>query len=301
MAFPGAAAYALLVLTNLVYNNFGADSGGIQFFYASPVQFRQIVLGKNLAYAAIVVVNTVLAWVAVRYLYGAPHLAVTVATMAGLLFAAPLNFSAGNLLSLYSPKKRDFSAFGRQNATQMTVLASFGIADAIIELVKNADGPVTLLQVDREVRGFATNTLPAWYFGIPRPVGDVFVWGGMTEAGEAALRKIIYGKKVAVQFVTPLPYLLDGPTPYLDRDDWQPIMLLPPHAANMSKPDLLVRLSPRCLEDALAGPSSGKKVDLCLLTPGPMRFSADYFSVGDPRNHFFALVTREPPTNSSSN
>src|SRR5208282_3133494 len=32
MAFPGAAAYALLVLTNLVYNSFGGDGGGIQFF-----------------------------------------------------------------------------------------------------------------------------------------------------------------------------------------------------------------------------------------------------------------------------
>ena len=132
MAFPGAAAYALLVLTNLVYNNFGADSGGIQFFYASPVQFRQIVLGKNLTYVAIVAVNTALAWIAVGYLYGAPHLAVTVATMAGLLFAAPLNFSAGNLLSLYSPKKRDFSAFGRQNATHTTVLASFGMQIVIV-------------------------------------------------------------------------------------------------------------------------------------------------------------------------
>ena len=53
MAFPGAAAYALLVLTNLVYNSFGGDGGGIQFFYASPVTFRQIVLGKNLTHAAI--------------------------------------------------------------------------------------------------------------------------------------------------------------------------------------------------------------------------------------------------------
>jgi hypothetical protein len=79
-------------------------------------------------------VNTVLAWIAVRYLFGAPHLAVTVATMAGLMFAAPLNFSAGNLLSLYSPKKRDFSAFGRQNATQTTVLASFGMQIVIVGL-----------------------------------------------------------------------------------------------------------------------------------------------------------------------
>lgn len=132
MAFPGAAAYSLLVLTNLVYNSFGGDGGGIQFFYASPVHFRQIVLGKNLTHAGILIANAVFAWIAVTYLYGAPHLAVTVATLTGLLFAAPLNFTAGNLLSLYSPKKRDFSTFGRQNVTQTTVLASFGMQILIV-------------------------------------------------------------------------------------------------------------------------------------------------------------------------
>ncbi|HET6181487.1 MAG TPA: hypothetical protein VFE61_31505 [Candidatus Sulfotelmatobacter sp.] len=132
MAFPGAAAYALLVLTNLVYNNFGGDGGGIQFFYASPAHFRQVVLGKNLTHASILVVNTALAWSAVAYFYGTPRLAVTVATIAGLLFAAPLNFTAGNLLSIYSPRKRDFSTFGRQNVSQTTVLASLGIQVVVV-------------------------------------------------------------------------------------------------------------------------------------------------------------------------
>lgn len=127
MAFPGAAAYAILVLTNLVFNSFGGEGGGIQFFYACPVSFRQIVLGKNLTHASILVANTALAWVAVSYLYGPPHLAVSLATVAGLLFAAPLNFAVGDLLSIYAPKKRDFSTFGRQNASQTTVLASFGL------------------------------------------------------------------------------------------------------------------------------------------------------------------------------
>ena len=132
MAFPGAAAYALLVLTNLVYNSFGGDSGGIQFFFASPVNFRQIVLGKNLTHASILVADTALAWIAVSYLYGAPHFAVSIATLAGLLFAAPLNFTAGNLLSMYSPKKRDFATFGRQNVSQTTVLASLGVQIVIV-------------------------------------------------------------------------------------------------------------------------------------------------------------------------
>jgi ABC-2 type transport system permease protein len=131
-AFPGAAAYGLLILTNLVYNTFGGDSGGMQFFYASPVQFRHVILGKNLTHAAVLVVTTIFAWFAVTYLYGAPHLAVTIATIAGLLFAAPLNFTAGNLLSVYSPKKRDFATFGRQNVSQTTVLASMGMQIVIV-------------------------------------------------------------------------------------------------------------------------------------------------------------------------
>jgi ABC-2 type transport system permease protein len=132
MAFPGAAAYALLVLTNLVYNSFGGDGGGIQFFYASPVSFRQIMLGKNLTHLAILATNTAMAWLTVTYFYGAPNRAISVATVAGLLFAAPLNFTAGNLLSIYAPKKRDFATFGRQNVTQTTVLASLGVQLVIV-------------------------------------------------------------------------------------------------------------------------------------------------------------------------
>jgi ABC-2 type transport system permease protein len=127
MAFPGAAAYALLVLTNLVYNSFGGDGGGMQFFYASPVSFRDIILGKNLSHAAILLFNCGFSLVAVTYLYGAPHLPVTIATIAGLLFATPLNFTAGNLLSIYAPRKRDFATFGRQNVSQTTVLISFAV------------------------------------------------------------------------------------------------------------------------------------------------------------------------------
>ncbi|MGC2473015.1 MAG: hypothetical protein WA485_01665 [Candidatus Sulfotelmatobacter sp.] len=133
-AFPSAAAYSLLILTNLVYNSFGGDAGGIQFFYASPVRFSHIVLGKNLTHAAVLLATTAFAWLAVAYLYGAPHLPVTLATLAGLLFAAPLNFTAGNLLSVYSPRKRDFSTFGRQNVSQTTVLASFGMQIVIVGL-----------------------------------------------------------------------------------------------------------------------------------------------------------------------
>jgi ABC-2 type transport system permease protein len=132
MAFPAAGAYALLVLTNLIYNNFGGDAGGIQFFLAAPVRFSEIVLAKNLTHAAILILNAALAWVAVTLLYGQPAFDVTVATLAGLLFAAPLNFTVGNLLSIYSPKKLDFSTFGRQRASQFTVLISLGVQIVVV-------------------------------------------------------------------------------------------------------------------------------------------------------------------------
>lgn len=132
MAFPGVAGYALLMLTNLVYNNFGGDSGGIQFFYASPIRFSQIVLAKNLSHASILLFDTALSWLAVTLLYGRPMLDVTIATLAGLLFAAPVNFTVGNVLSLYSPKKLDFSTFGRQRASQITVLVSLGVQIVVV-------------------------------------------------------------------------------------------------------------------------------------------------------------------------
>jgi ABC-2 type transport system permease protein len=134
LAFPAAVAYAMLMLTNLIYNSFGGDSGGIQFFYASPVRFRNIVLGKNLAHMTVFALEILVAGLAVKFMYGIPDADILFATLTGTLFAAPLNLAAGNLLSVYSPKKVDYSTFGRQRASQITVLASLGIQVAIFGL-----------------------------------------------------------------------------------------------------------------------------------------------------------------------
>jgi len=134
LAFPAGAAYALLVLTNLVYNNFGADAAGIQFFFAAPVRFREILLAKNLAHAAVLALETILVWLAVCFVFRRPSLDVTLATLAGLLFALLVNLAVGNLLSLASPKKIDFGTFGRQRASNTTVFASFGVQIGVFVL-----------------------------------------------------------------------------------------------------------------------------------------------------------------------
>jgi ABC-2 type transport system permease protein len=125
--FPIGAAYSLLLLTNLSYNNFGSDGSGIQFFFASPVRFRQIMVGKNLAHSAVFALEVVLVWVGTCLLYRPPSIEVTMATVAGILFTVPIDFSAGNLFSIYSPTRVEAGVFGRQRASLTTVLASFGI------------------------------------------------------------------------------------------------------------------------------------------------------------------------------
>jgi len=127
LTFPLGAAYSLLLLTNLSYNNLGADGRGVQFLFAAPVRFRQIVTGKNLAHAAIFTLEIALVWLGTSLLYRAPSLRVTLVTAACILFAVPIDFAVGNLFSIYSPTVVEVYGFGRQRASLTTVLASFGI------------------------------------------------------------------------------------------------------------------------------------------------------------------------------
>lgn len=124
LAFPVGAAYALLMLTNLIYNNFGADGSGVQFWFFSPPKLSEVVRAKNLVHSTVLAAELVSVWVAVAFLYRPPGLVYTLATAAGILFAAPVNLTVGNLLSLHSPKKLDFGTFGRQRPTSTTTFTA---------------------------------------------------------------------------------------------------------------------------------------------------------------------------------
>jgi ABC-2 type transport system permease protein len=134
-AFPAGAAYALLVLSNLTYNSLGADGAGIQFLFVSPVRFREVMVAKNVTHAAVLTVEMVLVWTAVCLMFRPPPLGLTLATLAGILFAVVVNFIAGNLMSLYAPKKFDFAVLGKQRAAGTTVLASMAVQGCVFSLV----------------------------------------------------------------------------------------------------------------------------------------------------------------------
>jgi len=99
----------------------------VQFFLVSPVPFRQVALAKNLAQLSVFLLDVFILWIGIRFIYQPPNLRVSVFTFAWCLFAVPLNFAAGNLLSVYSPKRIDLATFGRQRASEATILASLGV------------------------------------------------------------------------------------------------------------------------------------------------------------------------------
>jgi ABC-2 type transport system permease protein len=131
-AFPVGAAYALLITVNLVYNTFGPEGVGVQFYFASPVRFREILMAKNLVQGTVIALEIFAVWIAASLFFGAPPLAVVCATLAGVLYGVPVNLALGNFLSLYSPKKIDFATLGRQRAAGLTALASVGATAAVL-------------------------------------------------------------------------------------------------------------------------------------------------------------------------
>src|SRR5580700_11304874 len=134
LAFPVGAAYTVLILTNLVFNSFGADAGGIQFYFVSPVRFREILMGKNLTHSLLLALEMVLVCAGASLMYRPPPWDIVLATVTGVFFALVVNLTVGNLLSVYAPKKIDLGALGRQHTSQVTALASLGIQAVVLGL-----------------------------------------------------------------------------------------------------------------------------------------------------------------------
>jgi ABC-2 type transport system permease protein len=139
--FPVGAAYALLILTNLIYNSLGTEGPGIQFYFVAPIRFQSVLQGKNLAYCIVMLIDVVTIWVGVRFLYQAPSVSIVITTLLALVFALQVDLAVGNVLSLYFPKKYDMAVFGRNNTSRVSVLIGlavqaviFGIAAAALFL-----------------------------------------------------------------------------------------------------------------------------------------------------------------------
>jgi ABC-2 type transport system permease protein len=136
--FPIGAAYALLVLTNLIYNCLGAEGPGIQFYFAAPVEFQSVLLGKNLAYCVVLLFDIVMVWVGVRFLYRVPRADIVFTTLLALVFALQVDLAVGNVLSLYFPKKYDMAVFARRNTSQVAVLIGLAVQALVFGIAGGA-------------------------------------------------------------------------------------------------------------------------------------------------------------------
>ncbi|MGH9477053.1 MAG: hypothetical protein ACRD1C_12080 [Terriglobales bacterium] len=134
-AYPVGLAYALLAFTNLVFNVCGAEAGGIQFYFMAPVRFRQVLAGKNLAYAVLLAIEAAVLYVIACLLDRPPSAVILAATLVGFVFATLCTLSAGNIVSLYFPKKLDLSRMGRHAARGTSSMIAMAIQAVAVGLV----------------------------------------------------------------------------------------------------------------------------------------------------------------------
>jgi ABC-2 type transport system permease protein len=125
--FGAGAAYSILLLTQLSYNQFGVEQSAVQFYYVSPVRWRQIAVGKNLAHTTILLLQCVLLFAALAIVGSTPDMRNLVLTILSVSFAAIANFSAGNVLSFYFPRKVDYARMNRRQASMAAGLAALGV------------------------------------------------------------------------------------------------------------------------------------------------------------------------------
>jgi hypothetical protein len=144
------------------------------------------------------------------------------------------------------------------------------IADAIVDLVERTSGPVFLHEIDDQVPGFRARGPRGYIYFIQRNGKETVYWAGMTTSGFKALQSVLNDRRVAVQYVSYLPYFFDGAA--IDVEGWQPIALLPSRAANLSTSKWDLRVSPEAQQIAVA---TGKARPLI---PRSVRFTADQFS-----------------------
>jgi len=134
LAFPAAVAYMFLILTPLAHNSFAFDGRGIQLLFLTPVRFRDVLLGKNLVFGLILIVETVVVWLLVALLFRPPRAMIVVATLCGVLFAAFVHFIVGNWLSLQFPRRFEFGQF-RRRASGVSVLLGLGLQVVLLGFV----------------------------------------------------------------------------------------------------------------------------------------------------------------------
>jgi hypothetical protein len=126
----GMAGFILLSVPNMAYNAFGMDKEGFGRWLLCPPMLRKILLAKNLANGGLLVVLFLLSEaivIAIAHPRALPTLLVTVGFFAILV----IQFSAGNLISVYWPKRIELTQMNSKMASNAAGVASLLVMIAI--------------------------------------------------------------------------------------------------------------------------------------------------------------------------
>jgi len=132
--YPAAVGYVHLVLMQICPNSLAFDQAGVQLFFAVPVKFRDVMLGKNLFHALTIGVEVLLLWGIVTVFGYPPPVPILLATWTGVVFCLLIYFAIANWLSFKYPRRFEFGV-RRQRVSQISMLISGGAFFAILLVI----------------------------------------------------------------------------------------------------------------------------------------------------------------------
>jgi ABC-2 type transport system permease protein len=134
MLFSYGCAYTQLIFVGLIYNAFGGDGTGVQFYFMAPVRMRDVVLGKNLMTLGIFAIEIILIYIASAIISRPAPLDLTAATVAWSFFTLFVSLSIGNIRSIVSPKVLDSARVRSQNVSGLNSLISLLVVATAVAL-----------------------------------------------------------------------------------------------------------------------------------------------------------------------
>jgi ABC-2 type transport system permease protein len=125
--FPGMMGYLILMLMTPAYNCFAYEGRGIQTYFTAPLRFRDVLLGKNLMHAGVLILEIVLSMTVLALRIGLPSTPVFIATIAAIVFAVAGQFAIADWVSLSFPRKLEFGSMRGQRSSGVSIWVAFGV------------------------------------------------------------------------------------------------------------------------------------------------------------------------------
>jgi ABC-2 type transport system permease protein len=125
--FPGMMGYLILMLMTPAYNCFAYEGKGIRNYFTAPIRFRDVLLAKNLIYAAILIFEITLATILLSIRIGLPSGPVLAATILALVFAVAGQFTIADWVSLSFPRKLEYGSMRGQRGSGVSIWIAFGV------------------------------------------------------------------------------------------------------------------------------------------------------------------------------